>query len=380
MNMDSGDFEGFVRVSDDEQGENEMELPAEADGTMLLTTIQAQYPGALGLKYRSPSGNSWRGVRLANDVLFPPSGGWADNLFIVTMAKNDSVKRKMEESPTREPDAKKTATAMVYDTASDLIVLGLSYKANEEDMKNYFEQFGEVEMAELKKEPQTGKSRGFGFIRFKDPGVASNVITQTHIIMGRRAEVKLPKSKETFPSKIFVGRLPESVAEGELRAHFTQYGDISDVYVPKPHRGFGFVTFQSYDVAQRVMQINHNLEGHRLNISYAEPKGGKEQQRSHQDEYTSFGGSGRGGGHFRGGHNNHKGHHSASSREQEKPFNFEEMSRIFSPAGLRNLANMMAAGGASPAGQTEYGGMSPSIGGLSSEYSSPRHYGYHGHK
>ena len=27
MNMDSGDFEGFVRVSDDEQGENEMELP-----------------------------------------------------------------------------------------------------------------------------------------------------------------------------------------------------------------------------------------------------------------------------------------------------------------------------------------------------------------
>ena len=55
----------------------------------------------------------------------------------------------MEESPTREPDAKKTATAMVYDTASDLIVLGLSYKANEEDMKNYFEQFGEVEMAEV---------------------------------------------------------------------------------------------------------------------------------------------------------------------------------------------------------------------------------------
>ena len=34
------------------EGEESMELPVESDGTLLLTTLIAQYPGACGLKYR----------------------------------------------------------------------------------------------------------------------------------------------------------------------------------------------------------------------------------------------------------------------------------------------------------------------------------------
>lgn len=62
----------------------------------------------------------------------------------------DSVKRKMEESPNREPEAKLVKTGP--DDAilqSDLIVLGLPYKATEEDLKEYFQKFGELTMHEV---------------------------------------------------------------------------------------------------------------------------------------------------------------------------------------------------------------------------------------
>lgn len=56
----------------------------------------------------------------------------------------------MEESPNREPEAKLVKTGP--DDAilqSDLIVLGLPYKATEDDLKEYFQKFGELTMHEV---------------------------------------------------------------------------------------------------------------------------------------------------------------------------------------------------------------------------------------
>ena len=49
---------------------------------------------------------------------------------------------------------------------SDLIVLGLPWKTSEQQLREYFEPFGEVLMAQVKKDVKTGQSKGFGFIRF----------------------------------------------------------------------------------------------------------------------------------------------------------------------------------------------------------------------
>lgn len=40
----------------------------------------------------------------------------------------------------------------------------------------------------------TGKSRGFGFVHFKDPEVEKIVLSQVHHIQGRTCEVTLPRS------------------------------------------------------------------------------------------------------------------------------------------------------------------------------------------
>ena len=76
----------FLQVCED-IGEEAIEIPSESDGTLLLTTLQAQFPGACGLKYKSETG-AYRGIRLAEGILYPPDGLWGANQFIAVFPKS----------------------------------------------------------------------------------------------------------------------------------------------------------------------------------------------------------------------------------------------------------------------------------------------------
>jgi hypothetical protein len=43
--------------------------------------------------------------------------------------------------------------------------------------------------------------------------------------------------------KVFVGRCTEDLSADELRQFFMQYGEVTDVFIPKPFRAFAFVSF-----------------------------------------------------------------------------------------------------------------------------------------
>lgn len=72
--------------------------------------------------------------------------------------------------------------------------------------------------------------------------------------------------------KIFVGRLNESITASDLREYFTGYGQVIDVYIPKPFRAFGFVTFVDADVVQTLFGEHHVINGTSIHVSKADPK------------------------------------------------------------------------------------------------------------
>lgn len=53
--------------------------------------------------------------------------------------------------------------------------------------------------------------------------------------------------------KVFVGRCTEDMTAEELRQFFMQYGEVTDVFIPKPFRAFAFVTFADDQVTQLVI-------------------------------------------------------------------------------------------------------------------------------
>ncbi|XP_011612262.1 TAR DNA-binding protein 43 isoform X1 [Takifugu rubripes] len=278
--------EGYIRVAE-EENEEPMEIPSEDDGTVRLSTVAAQFPGACGLRFRSPVSQCMRGVRLVEGVLHAPENGWGNVVYVVNYPKDN--KRKMEEI-----DASSAVKMKRGDMkTSDLIVLGLPWKTTEQDLKDYFSTFGEVIMVQVKREGRTGSSKGFGFVRFAEYDAQEKVISQRHMIDGRWCDCKFPNSKVNMQPldeplrsrKVFVGRCTEDMTTDDLRQFFMQYGEVTDVFIPKPFRAFAFVTFADDQVAQSLCGEDLIIKGISVHISNAEPKHGNRQY----DRTTRFG-------------------------------------------------------------------------------------------
>uniref|UniRef100_A0A0A9WK86 TAR DNA-binding protein 43 n=1 Tax=Lygus hesperus TaxID=30085 RepID=A0A0A9WK86_LYGHE len=176
--------QGYVRVVK-EEGCESIELPLEIDSSLLLSTLQSAFPKACGLKYRTDD-NVLRGVRLSSNRCYPPEGSWIDTIFICIMSKEE--KRKAEDSGGNQ--TKKRAVV------SDLIILGLAWRTTEDQVRRYFENFGEVTMTVVKTDQVTRLSKGFGFVRFRDPVVQTSHISETFYRwkMVRRQNTQQPPS------------------------------------------------------------------------------------------------------------------------------------------------------------------------------------------
>lgn len=261
-------------VSEEEGGEP-TELPVEEDGTVLLTTLSAQYPGACGLKFRNPETRAWRGIRLADGRLFPPADtGWGSLICIAVIPKLETIEKLRKSDDTGDANGRRARNDR--SKCSDLIVLGLPWKTSEQELREYFEPFGEVLMAQVKKEIKTGQSKGFGFIRFSSYEAQMRVLAQRHMIDGRWCDVKIPNSKEgqiqQVPCKVFVGRCTEDMAAEDLKEYFAKFGEVTDVFIPKPFRAFSFITFLDPEVAQSLCGEDHIVKGVSVHVSNAAPK------------------------------------------------------------------------------------------------------------
>ncbi|XP_068628534.1 TAR DNA-binding protein 43-like [Battus philenor] len=312
------DIFDYIKVSEDEDDANAVEIPCEHDGTLLLSTLVAQFPGTCGLKYRHSETKSIRGIRLSDGKLHPPSeAGWGKNLYICVFPKEN--KRKMEDVSS-ENSAAKTKRLEKKLTCSDLICLGLPWKSTEDSIKQYFEQFGEVVMVQLKRD-KNGSFKGFGFIRFATYASQMRALAQRHNIDGRWVDVRIPNSKEgvvpQMPCKVFVGRCTEDMTADHLREYFSKFGEVTDVFVPRPFRAFGFVTFLDPEVAQSLCGEDHVIKGASVSVSSAAPKiKSKSNQNWKDDSYGPnwdgnrsgpSGGSSNGGGPGNSGPNNWQG-------------------------------------------------------------------------
>jgi len=79
-------------------------------------------------------------------------------------------------------------------------------------------------------------------------------------------------------AKIYVGNLPFTANETEVRALFAQHGTVENVSLPTDRetgrpRGFGFVEMSQADAARAIQNLNgYSMNGRPLRVNEAQDK------------------------------------------------------------------------------------------------------------
>ncbi|HEY0058905.1 MAG TPA: RNA-binding protein [Flavisolibacter sp.] len=85
----------------------------------------------------------------------------------------------------------------------NIYVSNLSFNVQDEDLREFFTEYGEVTSAKVITDKFTGKSRGFGFVEMPDNEAAQKAISELDngIVEGRTIRVMEAKPKEERPAR-----------------------------------------------------------------------------------------------------------------------------------------------------------------------------------
>lgn len=161
------------------------------------------------------------------------------------------------------------------------------------DLVIYFSRFGPVKDATVMANTKTGKSRGFGFVTFKDIKTSDLVMSQYHSLMGKDLAIQKALGEEdiairgsapdaqiritdkTATKTLKVSPLPSGLDEAALRKYFRTFGQITGLTIKVESDGdekglrigeqeeanlSATVSFASADAVEKAMQhVKHKI-------------------------------------------------------------------------------------------------------------------------
>ena len=85
----------------------------------------------------------------------------------------------------------------------NIYVSNLSFNVQDEDLKEFFTEYGEVSSAKVIMDKYTNRSKGFGFVEMPDDAAAQKAIAELDggMVEGRAIKVMVAKPKEERSTK-----------------------------------------------------------------------------------------------------------------------------------------------------------------------------------
>jgi len=179
-------------------------------------------------------------------------------------------------------------TVTITSVKKQIFIGNIPFSSTDEEVKQYFAQFGEISELLLAKKKMTEGAghRGVAFISYSDIEKAEKVLVKKHVLEGRKLTVNRAKPKKV---KFFVGGIDREKTDKEsLRNFFSQYGEVTDCFCPGQKK-FGFVTMidDGSNINKILEQASFVIDGKECEVKTAQPK---------SDDKWVAGGRGRGGG------------------------------------------------------------------------------------
>lgn len=163
------------------------------------------------------------------------------------------------------------------------------------DLSEAFSQFGEIAEAKIVMDPVTKRSKGYGFISFKDKQDAERAMIEMNgkllgdrIIKVNWANQKingdLTKSTQSLGNtSVYIGNLSSDVQVEHIHKVFCAFGVIVNIKL-FADRGIAFVKFTTHQAASdAILNMNHK-DGLGMNIIKCSWGKEKSQQTNHFED------------------------------------------------------------------------------------------------
>jgi len=251
------------------------ELQTEGDGSLLLSVVRTTNPGVTTLKFRNKETGNWRVVRCVGGKMTPPGeDGWGKITYITVggIETEQKVRKgkvlKQEETDDCDYDAGGLDSGDDESTWSNSIYCLFDNKnLNDADFQLVFGQYGTVTNVGIR------AGQGTGIVTFEDPKIPMSLYGKDILVGDTALDIKEPESDDKERRKLAVIFRNEEIKAKDLWDHFGRYGRVTDVYVPRPFRYFGFVTYSKESTCRKLYNRTHRLKGSELRIQ--KPKGAK---------------------------------------------------------------------------------------------------------
>ena len=177
-------------------------------------------------------------------------------------------------------------------TGKHRIYMNIGYDLTEQQLKDFFNQYGSVTDVYLPKH-KSGRNKGFGFTTFdSEEGLRSALSAQEYMIGGDMVKINRAGPRPEFEGsleeaesavadsdtgnrqpqlfgkgpRLYVGGVPDELTTERLKAHFSRWGNVVDLYFPgkkgQSRVNYCFVTFDNWRAAQRACnQSERNIDG-----------------------------------------------------------------------------------------------------------------------
>ncbi|KAH7441321.1 hypothetical protein KP509_03G033700 [Ceratopteris richardii] len=145
----------------------------------------------------------------------------------------------------------------------EVFVGGLDKDATEEDVRKTFEEVGEVVEVRLMRHPQTGKNKGYAFVRFATVDQAKRAATEFERTKIRGKECGVVPSEDN--DTLFVGNISKTWKKEQVLEKLKEYGVegveeitlMADSANEELNRGYAFVELATHnDAVKAYMRLS----------------------------------------------------------------------------------------------------------------------------
>ncbi|TGJ85230.1 hypothetical protein E0Z10_g3566 [Xylaria hypoxylon] len=172
-----------------------------------------------------------------------------------------------------------------------LFIGGLAWHTEEATLRQKFEEFGPVEEAVVVKDRDTGRSRGFGFVRYTTEADADKAIANMNNVEFDGREIRVDKASDTGPKNTYgrgggggsySGRGGGYGQQQQQHQMYAPYGmpNAAAMYQPAPSGRGGYTSQPAAYGAPPPQAFNLRLWYARA-YGYQDYQGGQQPQGPH---------------------------------------------------------------------------------------------------